>query len=78
MEKFASPYTAQMLVGSAVAASATHAADKIYSAVNAGRAEITITPQAWLAARIVGLAPETSQIIASLASQYLLPRPAQT
>ncbi len=56
-----------------LAASVTHAANKIYNAVAAGRAEITITPQAWLAARIVGLAPETAQYIASLANQLLLP-----
>ncbi len=33
-------------------ASVNHAANKIYNAVAAGRAEITITPQAWLAARV--------------------------
>ena len=58
-----------------IAATAHHAADKIFSAVNAGRAEITITPQAWLAARIHGLAPETNQYLAALANQYLLPAP---
>ena len=58
-----------------IAASVTHAAEKIYSAVQAGRAEITITPQAWLAARIFGLAPESSQFLAAVASQYLLPDP---
>jgi short-subunit dehydrogenase len=57
-----------------LAASVRHAADKIYNAVVAGRAEITITPQAWLAARIAGLAPETTQYLASLANQ-LLPAP---
>ena len=59
-----------------LAASVGHAAKRIYIAVQAGRAEITITPQAWLAARIVGLAPETSQILASFANEYLLPDPA--
>jgi len=56
-----------------LAASAEHAANRIYHAVAAGRAEITITPQAWLAARIHGLAPETTQQIAALANRFLLP-----
>jgi short-subunit dehydrogenase len=56
-------------------ASVRHAANKIYNAVAAGRAEITITPQAWLAARIAGLAPETTQYLASLANHLLLPAP---
>jgi NAD(P)-dependent dehydrogenase (short-subunit alcohol dehydrogenase family) len=56
-------------------ASVRHAARKIYSAVAAGRAEITITPQAWLAARLVGLAPETAQYLASVANHLLLPAP---
>jgi len=59
-----------------LAASVRHAANKIYSAVAAGRAEITITPQAWLAARVAGLAPETTQYLASLAHRLLLPAPA--
>jgi short-subunit dehydrogenase len=58
-----------------IAASVRHAANKIYSAVAARRAEITITPQAWLAARIAGLAPETTQYLASLANHLLLPAP---
>jgi NAD(P)-dependent dehydrogenase (short-subunit alcohol dehydrogenase family) len=58
-----------------LAASARHAANKIYKAVTNGRAEITITPQAWLAARIAGLAPETTQYLASLANRLLLPEP---
>jgi short-subunit dehydrogenase len=56
-------------------ASVRHAANKIYLAVANGRAEITITPQAWLAARIVGLAPETTQFLTSLANHLLLPPP---
>ena len=56
-------------------ASVRHAANKIYNAVAAGRAEITITPQAWLAARVAGLAPETTQYLASLANHLLLPAP---
>jgi short-subunit dehydrogenase len=51
------------------------AARKIISAVDAGRAEITITPQAWLAARFVGVAPESTQIIGSLINHYALPKP---
>jgi NAD(P)-dependent dehydrogenase (short-subunit alcohol dehydrogenase family) len=59
-------------------ASVNHAANKIYNAVAAGRAEITITPQAWLAARIAGIAPETTQYLASLANHLLLPAPSNT
>ncbi|WP_263381780.1 SDR family NAD(P)-dependent oxidoreductase [Granulicella arctica] len=59
-----------------IAASVSHAARRIVNAVAAGRAEITITPQAWLAARIAGLAPETTQWAASMVNQYLLPEPA--
>jgi short-subunit dehydrogenase len=58
-----------------IAASVEHAANKIYNAVTAGRAEITITPQAWLAARMVGFAPETTQFLASTVNQYALPEP---
>jgi short-subunit dehydrogenase len=61
-----------------LASSVGHAANRIFNAVQSGRAEITITPQAWLAARIVGLAPETSQILASLANEYILPDPIYT
>jgi NAD(P)-dependent dehydrogenase (short-subunit alcohol dehydrogenase family) len=58
-----------------VATTAKHAADRVYSAVADGRAEITITPQAWLMARKAGLMPETVQFAASLANRYLLPAP---
>jgi NAD(P)-dependent dehydrogenase (short-subunit alcohol dehydrogenase family) len=58
-----------------IAASVNYAAEKIFQAVSAGRAEITITPQAWLAARAAGIAPETTQYLASLANQFLLPAP---
>jgi NAD(P)-dependent dehydrogenase (short-subunit alcohol dehydrogenase family) len=61
-----------------LAASVRRAANKIYNAVAAGRTEITITPQAWFAARIAGLAPETTQYLASLANRLLLPAPAGT
>ena len=56
-----------------VAADVHHAANRIFSATNRGAAEMTITPQAWLAARVFGLAPETSQAIAALANRYILP-----
>jgi NAD(P)-dependent dehydrogenase (short-subunit alcohol dehydrogenase family) len=58
-----------------ISASVRRAARKIYTAVADGRAEITITPQAWLAARVAGLAPETTQYFASLANHLLLPEP---
>ena len=51
-----------------------HAADKIFRSVQSGRAEITITPQAWLAARFAGLAPETLQFANALTNQYGLPK----
>ena len=56
-----------------VAASVRHAANRIYCAVAARRAEIIITPQAWLAARIAGNLPATMQFLAALANEYLLP-----
>ncbi len=56
-------------------ASARYAANKIYDAVDAGRAEITITPQAWLAARFAGVAPGATQYLASVANHLLLPPP---
>ena len=58
-----------------ISTSVAHAASKIFNAVVAGRAEITITPQAWLAARVHGLAPEIAQFAASLAQEYILPAP---
>ncbi len=58
-----------------IAASVTHAANKIYNAVAGGRAEITISPQAWLAARAAGLAPETTQYLASLPTNTFYPPP---
>ena len=61
-----------------VAVSAGYAADRIFSAVQAGRAEITISPQAWLAARFHGLAPETNQAINSVVNQLVLPAPSGT
>jgi NAD(P)-dependent dehydrogenase (short-subunit alcohol dehydrogenase family) len=61
-----------------LAASVKCAADRIFQAVAAGRAEITITPQAWLAARLVGLAPNATQYLASLANHLILPNPTPT
>jgi NAD(P)-dependent dehydrogenase (short-subunit alcohol dehydrogenase family) len=58
-----------------LATTATHAANRIFRAVAANRAEITITPQAWLAARFAGLAPETLQFANALTDRFLLPKP---
>lgn len=56
-----------------IATTPEHAACRIYSAVTHGTAEITITPQAWLAARLHGLCPSTTQTIGALTDQYILP-----
>ncbi|MDE1176751.1 MAG: SDR family NAD(P)-dependent oxidoreductase [Edaphobacter sp.] len=56
-----------------LAASVKRAANRIYMAEHDGRAEITITPQAWLAARFAGAHPEASQIAAAIVNEYLLP-----
>jgi short-subunit dehydrogenase len=56
-----------------VAVTAAYAANVIYRAVEQGRAEITISPQAWLAARFGGLAPETLQWANAMTNEYLLP-----
>jgi NAD(P)-dependent dehydrogenase (short-subunit alcohol dehydrogenase family) len=56
-----------------ISANVHHAASLVFNAVNAGRAEITITPQAWLAALFVGCAPEATQAISALISTYVLP-----
>jgi short-subunit dehydrogenase len=56
-----------------LSASVEHAACRIYSAVTRGCAEITITPQAWLAARIAGLCPNTTQRLAALVNEHVLP-----
>lgn len=58
-----------------VAVSAEYAANRIYDAVLQRRAEITISPQAFLAARFAGLFPETLQYTNALANRYLLPEP---
>jgi short-subunit dehydrogenase len=56
-----------------LAVTAKHAANRIYHAVAAGRAEITISPQAWLAARIGGVFPETLQYANALTNHHILP-----
>jgi NAD(P)-dependent dehydrogenase (short-subunit alcohol dehydrogenase family) len=61
-----------------ISASTQHAANRIFDAVINGRTEITITPQAWLAARFHGLAPATTQYVASLINEFLLPAPTST
>ena len=58
-----------------LATSARGAARKIFRATVAGQAEITITPQAWLAARFVGLAPGFSAWVASWVDRLVLPKP---
>jgi NAD(P)-dependent dehydrogenase (short-subunit alcohol dehydrogenase family) len=55
--------------------SARAAARKIYAATVAGKAEITITPQAWLGARAFGLAPNLAQFIAAGVNELVLPVP---
>ena len=61
-----------------LAASVTHSADRIFHAQQRGAAEITITPQAWLAARLTGIAPGSVAIASSLVNHYLLPAPTHT
>jgi short-subunit dehydrogenase len=56
-----------------ISCSVEHAARKIVSSLEVGRAEITITPQAWLAARIAGMCPETAQWVAAQANHWILP-----
>jgi short-subunit dehydrogenase len=56
-----------------LAANVTRAAERIFSAVKDRRSEITITPQAWLAARFAGIAPESTQVIAALVNSLVLP-----
>ncbi len=56
-----------------LSASVEHAACRIYSAVSHGCAEITITPQAWLLARVAGLCPNTTQCLTGLVNEHILP-----
>ena len=55
-----------------VSASASSAAQKIVAATARGATEITITPQAYLGARLVGLAPSFTQVLLHLAT-FALP-----
>ena len=57
-----------------ITVTADYAANRIFNAVAAGRAEITISPQAWLAARFGGLCPETLQYANALTNHLLLPK----
>ena len=57
-----------------IATTPEHAARVIYAAVERGSAEVTITPQAALAARIAGLAPATTQVANAAFNQYVLPK----
>ena len=56
-----------------VAVTPAFAANRIYDAARNGRAEITISPQAWLGARFAGLAPETLAYLNALTDKYILP-----
>ena len=56
-----------------LSASVEYAADRIYSAVGQGCAELTITPQAWLLSRVAGLCPNTTQCVAGLVNEHVLP-----
>ena len=58
-----------------LSASVDHAAARIYNAVAAGCAEITITPQACILARKHGLFPSAIQYAASVVNEYILPPP---
>ncbi len=62
-----------MLPGASV--SAKSAARQIYNATVDGTAEISISPQAWLAARVVGIAPSTAADVAGLMTRAFLPKP---
>jgi short-subunit dehydrogenase len=57
-------------------ASAASAARKIADGISAGAAEITITPQAWLAARFGNVSPELKRLVMS-ASLLALPDPVE-
>ncbi|MFL6449776.1 MAG: SDR family NAD(P)-dependent oxidoreductase [Bryobacteraceae bacterium] len=58
-----------------IAHSAEGAARKIFEATTDGRTEITVGLDAYLAARVHGLAPELTQYVASLANEFILPEP---
>ena len=62
-----------LIPGSSISAEA--AARKVYRAAVDRTAEVMITPQAWLAARIVGIAPGFASDAASILNRLLLPKP---
>jgi NAD(P)-dependent dehydrogenase (short-subunit alcohol dehydrogenase family) len=57
-----------------VAVTANHAANRIYHAVVCGRAVITISPQAWLAAHFAPLSPGLVQYANALTNEHILPK----
>lgn len=58
-----------------LSATPEYAADRIFKAVDAGRAEITITPQAWLMARVHGVMPGVTQLALAAVNEFMLPAP---
>jgi NAD(P)-dependent dehydrogenase (short-subunit alcohol dehydrogenase family) len=58
-----------------ISVSAKHAANRIFSAVSHGCAEVTISPLAWIAARAVGACPGSVQFANALVNRYGLPTP---
>ena len=56
-----------------ISTSVEHAARVIYRAVSHGCAEVTITPQAALAARIHGICPATTQLANAAVNRFALP-----
>jgi short-subunit dehydrogenase len=58
-----------------VSVGAARAARRILNATVAGRAEIMITPQAWLGARVMGLMPSVGLFVLGVVSTHLLPKP---
>jgi NAD(P)-dependent dehydrogenase (short-subunit alcohol dehydrogenase family) len=54
--------------------STKYATNRIFHAVARGRAEITISPQAWLAARFAGAFPETLQYLNAQTNHHILPK----
>jgi short-subunit dehydrogenase len=60
-----------------VSVTAEYAANRIYAAVSHARAEITISPQAFLAARFGGVFPETLQFLNAMTNEHILPEAPQ-